>query len=408
MSRRLNYRKYTLIASQGLVMAVTVGAVARCSSTSGNVVQMSSGSNGGSGDTSSGSSASGSSSGDTSSGSSASGSSTSGDTSSGSSTSGSSTSGDTSSGSSSGTSTNEGGAPVDAGNGMAADGGCLATGSTSVHVKLAVSWVATSLLQAGSGTTDLWFKSTTTLSGTTVTSVNKACGVTLPVFTTTSVAGSKKIQLLFPNASWDNAKMPTYMVTGTQMGSGSGATQTFPASVTLLGLNPMGSTSKYAMASTTWPAPPPANMGTFPQFMASEVSDDDGDGNPGMTITPNGASPYSYPPTSIDYDHTQADKLYVVTRTTVALSGTLTSCFGGSGTATVSQFENHVVGCHDATGMSSAGKTLSGTNCSTTSGVGNGPGFLDVNRTIFTPGSATYQSAPVPADATCAVVRSAI
>ena len=333
MSRRLNYRKYTLIASQGLAMALMVGAAARCSSTSGNVVTMGSGSNGGSG----------SSSGDTSSGSSVSGSSTSGSSVSGSSSgdvSSGSSSGDVSSGSSSGTSSDEGGvSPVDAGNGMTADGGCLPTGTTSVHVKLSVSWVATTLLLAGSGTTDLWFKSTTSLSGTTLTTLNKACGVTLPDFETGKVAGSKKIQLLFPDATWDNAAMPTYHVTGTQMGSGSGATQMFPASVTLLGLNPKGSTSQYAMASTTWPAPPPANMGMFPAFMASELSDDDGDSNPAITITPNGASPYSYPPTSIDYDHTQADKLYVVTRTTVALNGTLNSCFGASGTATVSQFE---------------------------------------------------------------------
>ena len=395
MSMSLNYRKYALLVSQGLAMSLVVGGALRCSSSSGNVVQQSSGSNSGSGSSGSG-------------GSGTSGTGTSGTGTSGTGTSGTGTSGTGTSGTgTSGTSSNVDGGIVDGGNGMTADGGCQATGTTSVHVKLAVSWATTTLLMGGSGMTDLWFKSTTTLNGTTVTVTNKACGVTLPDFTTGALAGSEKIQLRFPDAMWDNPKMPTYHSTGTQMGSGAGATQTFPATVTLFGLNPMGSTSKYATASTTWPAPPPANSGTFPQFMASELSDDDGDGNPGVTLTPNGATPYNFPPTSLDYNHTQADKVYVVTRTTVALSGTLDSCFGASGTATVSEFENHVVGCHDATGTSSSNQPLSGNNCSMTTVTTAGPGLLDVNRTIFTPGSATYTAVPVADDATCAVVRSA-
>ena len=381
-------------------MVLAVGGAARCGS-SGNVVTPPGDSGGSSGTSTSGTSTSGTSS----SGTSTSGTSSSGTNSSGTSSSGTSSSGTSSSGSSS--SGSDGGI-VDAGNGMGADGGCVATGTTSVHVKLAVSWATTTLLMGGSGMTDSWFKSTTTLNGTAITVTNKACGVTLPDFTTGALAGSEKIQLRFPDAMWDNPKMPTYHSTGTQMGSGAGATQTFGAAVTLLGLNPSGAASKYAMASTTWPAPPPANSGTFPQFMASEESDDDGDGPLGVTLTPNGASPYNFPPTSLDYAHTQADKVYVVTRTTVALSGTLNSCFGASGTATVSEFENHVIGCHDATGMSSSNQALSGSNCSMTTVTTAGPGLLDINRTIFTPGSATYTAVPVPDDATCAVVRSAI
>ncbi len=403
MSRSLNYRKYSLFTAQGLAMALVMAAVARCSSTSGNVVTPPASSGSGSGASGSGSTGSGASSGDVAnSGSSNSGTSTSGDSTSGAGTSGTGSSGTSSSGDDGGTTV------IDAGNGMGPDGGCLATGTTSVHVKLAVSWAKTTVLVGGSGMTDLWFKATSTLSGNALTVTNRACGVTLPDFQTDpTLAGGEKIQLKFPDAMWDNPNMPVYHATGTQTGSGPGATQVFAATPTLFGLNPMGSTSKYATASTTWPAPPPANMGTFPQFMASELSDDDGDHHPGVTLTPSGSSPYNYPPTTLDFAHNQADKLYVVTRTTVALNGTLNSCFGASGTATVSEFENHVVGCEDATGTSSSSKPLSGTNCSMTSGTTGGPGFLDVNRTIFTPGAATYTSVPVPEDATCAVVRSA-
>jgi hypothetical protein len=336
---------------------------------------------------------------------SASGSSTTGTSSTGTSSTGTSSTGTsmTSGTSSTGTSMTSGTAA--SGSATGDGGGCPATATTAVHVKLAVTWPTTTLTNGGSGNVDLWFRSVVTLTGNMLAADNKACGVTLPDVMTASLAGSEKIQLKFPDAMWDNAAMPTYHATGTQTGMGAGAMQMWTASVTLLGLKATGS---YAMASTTWPAPPPVNSGTFPQFMAGDLHDDDGDGSPGITLTPNGASPYSWPPTSLDYAHTQADKVYVVTRTTIALTGTLDSCVGGSGTATVSQFENHVVGCHDASGMSSAGNALSGTNCTTTSGTTNGPGLVDVNRTIYAPGSATYKGVQVPDGSTCAAVRSAI
>jgi hypothetical protein len=371
----------------GFVAALTSGACGGGSSTQ-TVPEGGSGS-GGSGSSSSGDMST--------SGSSLSGTSTSGTSTSGTSTSGTSTSGTSTSGTStSGTSTS----------GTSTDGGgCPATATTAVHVKLAVTWPTTTLTNGGSGNVDLWFRSVVTLTGNMLAADNKACGVTLPDVMTAMLAGSEKIQLKFPDAMWDNAAMPTYHATGTQTGMGAGAMQMWTASVTLLGLKATGS---YAMASATWPAPPPANSGTFPQFTASDLHDDDGDGSPGITLTPNGASPYSWPPTSLDYAHTQADKIFVVTRTTIALTGMLDSCVGGAGTATVSQFENHVVGCHDATGMSSAGNALSGTNCTTTSGVTNGPGLVDVNRTIYAPGMATYKGVQVPDGSTCAAVRSAI
>jgi hypothetical protein len=275
------------------------------------------------------------------------------------------------------------------------------TGTAAVHIKLNVTWAASSVLVAGSGVADLWLKSTLTLdSMNNITGTAKPCGATLPD-TSVNILSiiMYKIQLKFPDASWENSHMPTYAVTGKQTGVGAGAMQTINASVGLLGLNPSGTTSKYAMSSQAWPAPPPANQGTFPQFMASELSDDDGDGHPGITINPTNGGMYQYPPTQLSTSGNTTDAVYVVSRNTVALSGMLTSCVAGSGTATVSQFDNHVVGCHDAMG----------TNCaSTTSGNTMGPGFVDNNRTIYTPGSATYTAVQIDPGATCAMVRSAI
>ncbi len=400
MSRSLKSRESLLFASQGLAMVLMVGGAVRCSSGSSNVVQPGSdGAANGSGASTSGTGGSGTS-----------GSGTSGSgTVSGMSSSGTGSSGASGTGAGSSGTSDEGGVVGDTGVFVEPDGGCASTATSAVHVMVAVTWATTSLLTGGSGTVDLWFKSANTLSGTALTATTKACGVTLPDVTTTSIAGSEKIQLKFPDAMWDNSHMPTYHSAGTQTGVGSGGMQTYTAAVTLLGLNPSGTPSKYYTSSTTWPAPPPSNSGTYPQFMSNELSDDDGDGNPAITLTPTGTTPYSLPPTTLDYAHHQADKLYIVSRTTVALSGTLNSCWGASGMATVSQFENHVVGCHDATGTSAAGKPLSGTDCMTsTTGFTAGPGLLDANRTVFTLGSATFKSVQVADDATCAVVRGAI
>jgi hypothetical protein len=41
-----------------------------------------------------------------------------------------------------------------------------------------------------------------------------------------------------------------------------------------------------------------------------------------------------------------ADKTYTVTRYRLSMSITRASCTAGLGTATVTEFDNHIVGCH--------------------------------------------------------------
>jgi hypothetical protein len=264
-------------------------------------------------------------------------------------------------------------------------------------VKVAMSWAKTSVISAGTGTTDLWIKSVNTLNGTTLSGVSSPCGVTLPAVKTLV----STVLLQFPGSIWDSADMPTYPVNGTQTATMMMTT----AQVGLLGLEPKGDAgpSVYQNASTAWPPPngPNATSDPFPQFMMSQLSDDDGDGHPGITVTPAGDGGYTFPPTSLNFANNQADMIYVVSRQEVALSGTMNGCVNSSGTATVGLFENHAVGCHDAPGK--------GSQCaSPSSATGGGAGYLDDNRTVYTPGSATYQAVEVPAGATCAMVRSAI
>jgi hypothetical protein len=381
MMRSLKSHQGLLLVSQGVGMALLIGGAAHCSSsTTGNVVdEPDAGDNSSSGASSSGASSSGASS---------SGASSSGASSSGASSSGASSSGASSSG---------------------GDGGACSTDPTetlAVHVKLNVTWGGDTVLVASSGTqvADIWLLSNLTVNGTTITGTSKTCGLKLPDIQTTALVASKKIQLNFgDNSIWDKPSMPTFTVTGTQSGFAAGSTITVAPTVGLLGI---ASTSSLANPSTAWPPPNAAMPGptTYPLVLAADTKDDDGDGKPGITIDSNGTSPYSYVPTNLNYQNDYADQVYIVSRNKLALNGTISSCGNASGTATVTLFENHVVGCHDAAAASDK-------NCADPNGQTStvtGPGFVDVHRTMYVPGTATYVSKSVAATADCAAVRAAV
>jgi hypothetical protein len=97
----------------------------------------------------------------------------------------------------------------------------------------------------------------------------------------------------------------------------------------------------------------------------------------------------------------KADKLYLATRTVIALHGKLDGCEAISGTADVPFFDNHIVGCHQVSGGDANG------DCK---GMDPNMGivFVDDSRTIHKPGAATFTAKRVPDNATCADVRAAL
>jgi hypothetical protein len=86
----------------------------------------------------------------------------------------------------------------------------------------------------------------------------------------------------------------------------------------------------------------------------------------------------------------RADKLYLASRTGVALNGKLTSCTEQSGVATISFFDSHVLGCH----------VSGGTECTAAQ-----VDFVDTNQTKYTMMSGTFTSKILPDTATCADAR---
>ncbi|HTU57826.1 MAG TPA: hypothetical protein VMF89_05320, partial [Polyangiales bacterium] len=81
-------------------------------------------------------------------------------------------------------------------------------------------------------------------------------------------------------------------------------------------------------------------------------------------------------------------------RTVMTLNSTVEGCPETySGTANVSKFENHIIGCH----------VKDGGECNDTQ-----KKFVDDNRTVYTVTSATFTAKRVADDASCAAVRAAL
>jgi hypothetical protein len=85
----------------------------------------------------------------------------------------------------------------------------------------------------------------------------------------------------------------------------------------------------------------------------TDLSDDDMDGNPGITAYPvsDAAMGFYLPGTSLAVNGqpppAKADKLYIVSRTVLSLNGTSQSCTETTGMVSVPQYDLHVIGCHD-------------------------------------------------------------
>ena len=85
--------------------------------------------------------------------------------------------------------------------------------------------------------------------------------------------------------------------------------------------------------------------------------------------------------------------MYLASRTVVGLHGMLTSCTEGSGTADITAFDSHVVGC----------RVKDGNDCTPAQ-----TDFVDQSRTIYKIASATFTIKQVPENASCEEVRKAL
>jgi hypothetical protein len=286
-----------------------------------------------------------------------------------------------------------------------ADGGCPTQQSITlgVHINFSVTWPASTASNQGTGPVDIWLLSNQT-GNTMFTGMAKTCGTNLPPIAL-NVTGAAavcapgmtcptNVQIQFNTSEWDTDITRTFPLSGTQTGWNPGDTLTTTPSLGVLGL-----TNTAGGASVSWPPYCASNCactgtgtgssaaftGTCGAFAGSDITDDDGDGLPGITASPLNNSMFSLPPTTVTLFSVPplADKVYIVSRNQIALSGMrMSSCTEGSGTSTISLFDNHVVGCHVASPAAAC----------TSAQVS----FLDQNRTIYGPNANNVASSSSP------------
>ncbi len=329
----------------------------------------------------------------------------------------------------------------------ATDGAVTCDGSQAylgVKITFNVTWgmggasPASSVLSPGGPSpATLWFLLDQT-GGTTFAGTAGPCGAVLPAATLNTVGdvavgatpllteGLVQFEEI-SNATFDGSIVRTYAIAGTQ-GFNPGGSIAVQATTTALGLAP---SSTYAQGTSPWPAYCPSsgtctgvtctaggtcsggNGGPFP---GSVITDDDSDFNPGVSVVPphgssgscTGSCSYYYPPLAVGGGTSpQADEVYLAQRARFSLSLTRAGhCSSANGTATITLFDDHVVGCH----------VLGGADCSSAQ-----VSFLDMNRVVYvdangnafsssspTNGTASAYQFPQGSTPTCAAVRAAL
>jgi hypothetical protein len=230
-----------------------------------------------------------------------------------------------------------------------------------IKVSLDVNWPATpgtlgcASADGCDGKVSLWLLSKFNISGHETTGTTTTCGNQMPASPLTQIGsegegvpgGGAKVTIQFPASMWDAvamnpAKGPT-PASGEIGGWNIGSSFKVAPTVAFFGIKP---SSSFASASTVWP-------GSESALTADDLSDDDNDGHPGITAVPASTDGNVLPATGIATApplSPQADKLYIALRTVLSFYGKATSCSEIDGSAKASVFNDHVVGCHLASG----------------------------------------------------------
>lgn len=271
---------------------------------------------------------------------------------------------------------------------------CNFNGTWATRLTIDVSWQPQGLnsiiLASGSGQIKQWIKGVRVQTGTSTADATVVCGIALPDFQETTIAGGETYGVRFPNSLFDTLDggvgyLPTFTVNAALSGLTPGSTYSTTTTAVLLGLT---------MAHPTtdpWPT------------TISTPADMDQDTKAGITIDVAQGSPYSDVPTEFPPlfgQPARANKLYVAIRQITIVTGTVQDCDHMTGTVAIPQIsskyaiDSHVMGC----------ALTAGGDCSTTQA-----SFVDNTQPVFTPsGSTDFHSVRVATGATCAEVRAAL
>jgi hypothetical protein len=253
----------------------------------------------------------------------------------------------------------------------------------AVHIIMDATWPASTATNSGAGKIHLWNLAKLSASGGLLSGdETRSCGTNLPDFSLNAagaiVTGGSKVLVEIPNAVWDAPSIPRLQSRGKIAGWDPGSQFNIDGTIALIGFSG-------GDASAPWPD----------SYTKLTPVDADGDGKPGFTAVPRAGGGYVQPPTGLGFlgSAPSADKLYLASRTVLSLDGKLSTCTDVAGTATISFFDSHVVGCHVKNGGDCTASQID---------------FVDQSRTLYKITSATFTAKKIADDATCADARAAL
>jgi hypothetical protein len=229
-------------------------------------------------------------------------------------------------------------APAPAG-GAAAQGAtdCNATGTWAMKIQTPVKYSGNPFVQAGTGNVVALVKIARTQSGTTISDVGHVCDISAPDYQGTAAVGSEHYGTRFPAAVFDAPSMPSFNLSITLSGTAAGATFTAPSAAALFGAT---------LANPVTDA--------WPNINGVVAADADGDGKPG--ISGDAATGDGFKNLPLNPGRTaRANRVYAAFRQVLTgASGTVKSCTRAEATATVTQLNEHVLGCRREDGTDCA------------------------------------------------------
>jgi hypothetical protein len=262
---------------------------------------------------------------------------------------------------------------------------CDLSGKWAMKIELPVTWPASFILRAGSGTIVNWALSSRVQSngvdggGPQIVDTARVCGVQIPDYQATSTFGNEKYGVRFADAVFDAPSMPTFSLTATLSSREVGATFSTRPVAAVVGAqltNPV---------TDPWPA------------VASIVGvDADGDGKPGLSGDAAQGAGMSNPPVNPSRT-VRANRVYTAFRQVLSAQGRVASCSRAEAKGIVATINNkpvidsRVLGC----------RRVDGTEC-------NASEFklLDSAAPAYKPaGDVKITMVRVADDATCATVR---
>jgi len=225
-----------------------------------------------------------------------------------------------------------GGAGATGGTG-GSSGNCNFDGAWAAFVKIPVTWPGSGVLEPGSGEIHVWLLTKRTLQGFESADTGRLCGVQLPPFQGTAIAGGEKYGIRFLADAFNN--MPEFTFASNLHGLEPGATfSTKPAAI-MFGMsmpNPQ-----------TDPWPPLAEV----QALAE---DHDNDGRPGLTGQTERLPGYFGPPVDLAKVG-RAKELSLASRTVTQLIGAIKTCDELDGQVAINQIagepaiDSRIIGC---------------------------------------------------------------